>query len=94
MNNETFWVCMGLTGQSFFTLRFLVQWIQSERAKKSVVPTTFWYLSILGNAALLMYALHRLDPVFIVGQSFGSIVYIRNIYYIHKSKEPITEENR
>ncbi len=80
-----FWLCVGLTGQAFFTMRFLVQWIVTEKKRKSVIPTLFWYCSILGSLFLLSYAIYRQDPVFILGQSFGSIVYIRNLYFIYRN---------
>lgn len=83
---STFWIVIGLAGQLFFTLRFLIQWISSERKRESVVPILFWYFSIIGSLLLLMYSIHRRDPVFILGQSFGSIVYFRNLYFIHRTK--------
>jgi lipid-A-disaccharide synthase-like uncharacterized protein len=73
------WVIVGLAGQLIFSLRFVVQWIQSERAGRSIVPEVFWYLSIVGSALLLVYSLHRRDLVFILGQSAGFLVYARNI---------------
>jgi lipid-A-disaccharide synthase-like uncharacterized protein len=76
------WVALGFIAQAFFTMRFLVQWIASERARKSVVPVAFWFFSIGGGALLLIYALYRRDPVFIAGQAFGLIVYFRNVYFI------------
>jgi lipid-A-disaccharide synthase-like uncharacterized protein len=82
-----FWVVFGLVGQACFSLRFAVQWIASEKKGESVVPNTFWYFSILGSLILLFYAIYRKDPVFILGQSFGSIVYLRNIMLIHKKKQ-------
>lgn len=85
--NLDFWAILGLVAQLAFTGRFLVQWIASERAKKSVVPLSFWYLSLLGSAGLLFYALVRADPVFILGQSFGSIVYIRNLMLIYRGRK-------
>ena len=66
-----------------FTGRFLVQWIQSERQRKSVIPLSFWYLSLAGGAILLSYAIYRHDPVFILGQSTGVIIYLRNLWLIH-----------
>ena len=78
------WVMIGLLGQFFFTLRFIVQWLASEKKKESVVPELFWYFSLLGSFVLLNYAIHKKDPVFILGQSFGSIIYLRNLYFIHK----------
>jgi len=84
--NLDFWVILGLVAQLAFTGRFLVQWIASERAKKSVVPISFWYLSLLGSAGLLFYAIVRADPVFILGQSFGSVVYVRNLMLIYRGR--------
>jgi lipid-A-disaccharide synthase-like uncharacterized protein len=63
-------------------MRFLVQWIASERARASVIPVAFWFLSIGGGLLLFIYALYRRDPVFIVGQGFGLLVYVRNLYFI------------
>lgn len=84
--NEKVWVGVGLSGQLLFTMRFLVQWIATEREKRSVVPETFWYFSIIGSFILLAYALHRRDPVFILGQAFGSTVYLRNLFFIRREK--------
>jgi lipid-A-disaccharide synthase-like uncharacterized protein len=76
------WVALGFVAQAFFTMRFVVQWIASERARKSVMPVAFWFFSIGGGALLLIYALYRRDPVFIAGQGLGLLVYIRNVYFI------------
>jgi lipid-A-disaccharide synthase-like uncharacterized protein len=76
------WVLLGLVAQSLFTMRFLVQWIASERAGHSVIPMAFWLFSIGGGLLLLVYALYRRDPVFIAGQSFGVFVYLRNLYFV------------
>jgi lipid-A-disaccharide synthase-like uncharacterized protein len=76
------WVALGFLAQAFFTMRFVVQWIASERARKSVMPVAFWFFSIGGGFLLLIYALYRRDPVFIAGQAFGLIVYSRNLYFI------------
>jgi lipid-A-disaccharide synthase-like uncharacterized protein len=73
------WLILGLAGQLVFSARFIVQWIQSERAGRSIVPDLFWYLSLLGSALLLIYSLHRRDLVFILGQSAGFVVYARNL---------------
>lgn len=80
------WVLLGFVAQGFFTARFVVQWIASERAGKSVVPLTFWLLSIGGGALLLAYALYRRDPVFIAGQAFGVFVYLRNLYFVMRER--------
>jgi lipid-A-disaccharide synthase-like uncharacterized protein len=70
---------LGFIAQGLFSARFLVQWIASERRRKSVVPHAFWYFSVAGGALLLAYAIHRKDPVFIVGQGAGLVVYLRNL---------------
>src|SRR5947199_9321222 len=76
------WVILGFVAQGFFTIRFVVQWIASERARKSVIPVAFWFFSIGGGVLLLIYALYRKDPVFIARQALGLLVYIRNLYFI------------
>lgn len=83
---EFWWVAVGLTGQLAFSARFLVQWIMSERAGRSVIPVAFWWLSIAGGLILLSYAIFRLDPVFILGQSMGMFIYIRNLWLIYAEK--------
>src|SRR6202047_1755122 len=75
------WVILGFAAQGFFTMRFVVQWIASERARKSVIPVAFWFFSIGGGLLLLIYALYRRDPVFILGQAFGVLFYARNLYF-------------
>jgi lipid-A-disaccharide synthase-like uncharacterized protein len=84
MTTEHVWLAIGLLGQALFSARFLVQWIASERKKESVVPTQFWYFSVGGGLTLLLYAIYRRDPVFIIGQGAGLFVYARNLYFIHK----------
>src|SRR5829696_3926663 len=76
------WVALGFVAQAFFTMRFVVQWIASERARRSVIPVAFWFFSIGGGTLLLIYALYRKDPVFIAGQALGLLVYTRNLYFI------------
>ena len=76
------WVLLGYAGQSLFSMRFIVQWVASERVGRSVIPVAFWFFSIGGGALLLVYALYRKDPVFIAGQALGLVVYIRNLYFI------------
>ena len=83
---ETFWLVLGFFAQTLFFGRFFVQWIASEKAKKSVVPISFWYFSISGGALLLVYAIYRKDPVFIMGQATGIFIYSRNLYLIAKEK--------
>lgn len=87
MTTDQVWLAVGFLGQALFSARFLVQWIASERKRKSVVPIEFWYFSIGGGLTLLAYAVHRLDPVFIVGQAAGLFVYARNLYFIHRRPE-------
>ena len=89
---EFWWVTLGLTAQLSFSARFIVQWIASERAGRSYVPVAFWWISIVGGLLLFSYAIYRQDVVFIVGQSFGLIVYIRNLVLIQKEqKTPLDE---
>ena len=85
MTTDQVWLGIGLLGQAFFSARFLVQWIASERLRRSVVPKAFWYFSIGGGATLLAYAIYRLDPVFIIGQGAGLLVYSRNLYFIRRA---------
>ena len=75
------WVALGFIAQLLFTGRFLVQWIASERQNRMVIPIAFWFFSIGGGVLLLIYAIHRRDPVFIAGQAFGVFVYARNLYF-------------
>jgi lipid-A-disaccharide synthase-like uncharacterized protein len=77
---------LGFIAQGLFAARFFVQWIASERAKRSVVPISFWYLSVGGGGLLLVYAILRKDPVFILGQGSGLIIYTRNLYLIYKER--------
>lgn len=86
---NTFWLILGFIAQGLFSARFLVQWIASERAGKSVMPVVFWYLSIFGSALLLAYAIYREDPVFILGQAAGLIVYVRNLFLIRREKRAL-----
>jgi lipid-A-disaccharide synthase-like uncharacterized protein len=79
------WVIFGLAGQMLFGSRFIVQWLASERKKQSYIPVMFWYLSISGGIVTTIYAIHRRDPVFIIGQSAGLIVYARNLMLIRRS---------
>ena len=83
---EFIWILVGLGGQLLFMMRFLVQWIVSEKARRSVVPVSFWWFSIGGAAILLAYAIYRADPVFILGQSLGFFIYTRNLWLIYAEK--------
>jgi lipid-A-disaccharide synthase-like uncharacterized protein len=83
---ELIWIGVGLGGQALFSMRFLLQWIMSERARRSVVPELFWYFSLGGGLTLFAYAVHREDPVFMIGQATGLIIYSRNIWLIQREK--------
>ncbi len=80
------WLVIGFLGQALFSARFLVQWIVSERRSESVIPLAFWVFSIFGGVFLLAYAIYRRDPVFILGQAAGMIVYARNLMLIRKKQ--------
>ena len=84
MNTETIWLAIGFLGQGIFFMRWVVQWLASERSAESRVPIGFWYLSMVGGLITLAYAIYRKDPVFIAGQSIGTFVYIRNLMLIQK----------
>ena len=84
------WLIIGFVGQALFGARFIIQWIVSEKKEESTIPLAFWYCSIGGAVVLLTYALHKQDPVFIVGQSMGSIIYIRNLILIDRKKKALT----
>ncbi|HAA05192.1 MAG TPA: hypothetical protein DCZ69_06215 [Syntrophobacteraceae bacterium] len=83
---EKWWLAIGVGGQLLFFARFLVQWIASERAKRSIVPIAFWYFSVLGGSVLLLYAVYRKDPVFIMGQAGGLVIYFRNLVLIYRER--------
>lgn len=82
------WLVLGIgfAGQALFSARFLVQWIASERQRKSVMPVMFWYFSLGGGLTLFVYAMYREDPVFMLGQGFGLVVYIRNLWLIRRER--------
>ena len=84
------WLVIGFTGQALFSMRFIVQWIKSEREKRSMIPLAFWYFSIGGGLSLLIYAVHRKDPVFIVGQASGLFIYLRNLYLIYHERRQVS----
>jgi lipid-A-disaccharide synthase-like uncharacterized protein len=83
---ELAWVLFGFGAQLLFTARFLIQWLASERARMSVMPVAFWHFSLAGGAMLLCYAIYRKDPVFVLGQSLGVLVYARNLWLIYASR--------
>ncbi len=86
MRCETIWLAVGFAGQALFSGRFLIQWIASEKKKRCIVPEAFWYLSLGGGVILLAYAIYRRDPVFIMGQSTGCFIYLRNIHFLNREK--------
>jgi lipid-A-disaccharide synthase-like uncharacterized protein len=86
MGNDAWWLVVGFAGQGLFMMRFVIQWYQSERQRKSVIPVSFWYFSVLGALVLLVYSVHQKDPVFIFGQLLGVIIYLRNLYLIRMER--------
>src|SRR5256885_15904062 len=84
------WVVVGFVAQALFSARFLVQWIASERAGRSIIPTAFWLFSIGGGVLLFAYSLYRKDPVFIAGQGLRLFVYLRNLYFVLREKSRAT----
>ena len=82
---EMIWLGVGFLGQGIFFMRWVVQWLASERSAESRVPVAFWYLSLIGGLITLAYAIYRKDPVFIAGQSIGAFVYLRNLMLLSKS---------
>ena len=93
MKHETIWLVIGFCGQALFFMRFLVQWIASEVKKRSYIPKSFWYFSLGGGLILLMYAIYRRDPVFIIGQSTGAFIYSRNLILIAKEGRRSTQDD-
>jgi len=77
------WVALGLLGQILFTGRMLFQWIASEKSRRSVVPTAFWWMSLAGATLLLAYFIWRKDVVGVLGQATGWLIYLRNLWLIH-----------
>lgn len=89
---DKIWLTVGMIGQLMFTLRFVVQWIHSERHQKSVIPVSFWYFSLFGGITVLAYGFHKLEPVIILGQLPGTIVYSRNLMLIYREKRDVLAE--
>src|SRR5205085_2715533 len=83
---ETIWLTIGFLGQGLFFTRWIVQWFRSEQERESTIPLSFWYLSLIGGLITLAYAIYRKDPVFITGQALGSLVYLRNLMLIYRSR--------
>lgn len=94
MSSEHAWLAVGFLGQFLFTMRFLAQWVHSERKRESVIPVSFWYFSVAGGVTLLTYAIYRQDPVFILGQGAGPFVYWRNLHFIARQRKPQEEDAR
>lgn len=88
--SDSGWLALGLIGQIVFSARFLLQWVYSEYKRYSAIPMAFWYMSIVGSAILLSYALYKHDPVFIAGQSFGVLVYLRNLQLRLRERAAVT----
>ncbi len=87
MTTDTIWIAIGFLGQGLFFGRWVVQWIASEKKAASEVPVSFWYMSLIGGLITLAYAIYRMDPVFIAGQSVGSVVYVRNLMLIRRTDQ-------
>jgi lipid-A-disaccharide synthase-like uncharacterized protein len=88
ISSNALWLGIGFAGQVLFSARFLVQWIATERARRSIVPVAFWYFSLGGGMTLLAYAIYKQDPVFIVGQAAGIFIYLRNLYFVMRRPRP------
>ncbi len=86
MGNANLWLGIGFVGQALFSARFIVQWLVSEKRRRSVTPVAFWYFSLAGGVVLLAYAIHRQDKVFMVGQAAGLLVYVRNLMLIARPR--------
>jgi lipid-A-disaccharide synthase-like uncharacterized protein len=90
---DSLWLIIGFVGQTAFAARFLVQWIYSEKYRRSVIPIAFWYLSLAGGVILFSYAVQRRDPVFIVGQCTGVFIYARNLHFIYRERRQKVSAN-
>ena len=91
------WVTLGLLGQLLFTGRMVVQWLVSEKNRRSVVPPAFWWMSLIGATMLLVYFLWRKEPIGVLGQATGWFIYVRNLWLIYRSPTsdgtaPITDD--
>ena len=84
---DLIWLCVGLLGQILFMMRFIVQWLHSERHQKSIIPISFWYFSLIGGLTVLLYGIHKLEPVIILGQLPGTFVYARNLVLIKRHEK-------
>jgi lipid-A-disaccharide synthase-like uncharacterized protein len=81
--NDLIWLVLGLVAQLMFSMRFVIQWLSSERQKKSVVPNAFWWFSLVGGLMLMVYGIKRGEPVIILGQAIGIVIYLRNLWFIY-----------
>lgn len=86
---EVLWLMVGLAGQIMFSARWLIQWFITEKSRRSTMPETFWYLSLLGGLLVFAYGIHKMDPVILIGQ-FGIIIYARNLFFIRQEKQAST----
>lgn len=84
LTNHDFWLSVGFAGQALFGARFFVQWLYSETRGRSLIPAVFWYLSVAGGVVILAYAIHRREPVFIVGESFTLMIFLRNLHLLRR----------
>ena len=89
MSTDTIWLIIGFGGQGLFLARWIVQWFRSERERESTIPLSFWYLSLIGGLITLAYAIYRKDPVFITGQAVGTLIYVRNLMLIHRTRPDV-----
>ena len=90
MSIEAIWIATGFFGQGLFFMRWVVQWLASERSAESKMPVAFWYMSLIGGLITLAYAIYRKDPVFIAGQSIGAVVYVRNLMLLRRTNNAVT----
>ena len=90
---DVIWLSVGMVGQLMFTARWFIQWIASEKARRSIVPETFWYFSFVGGLMVLAYGIYKGDPVIILGQ-FGVFIYGRNLYFLLQQKRMAAETGR
>ena len=93
-SDNPYWIAFGLLGNVAFFSRFLVQWVVSERRGESVVPPIFWYLSLAGSVVLLIYAIHRQDPIFTLAYLPNSVVYVRNLMLLRNAQSAESRASR
>jgi len=91
---ETIWLIIGFSGQALFSARFIIQYYKSEKQKKSVIPVAFWYFSLAGGITLCAYAIYKMDPVFIAGQSVGIFIYLRNLHFVRLERRNLQRSER